>query len=245
MRLARSMEFGLSAPRAKAASVADRPVLGKGTSYVQYGCGLCAPEGWINFDASPRLRIERVYGLRSVLRASIGHLFPPNARFGDIVRGLPIADGSAQGVYCSHVLEHVPRDDIPAVLRNTFRLLRPGGVFRLVVPDLRWRVARYLAAASGGDAMAADGLIASCLLGTRTGPRTLEARVRRQFGRSAHLWMYDFAALRYLLAETGFDHIRRCTLGDSNDPMFTLVEEADRFCEAGEAELAIEAIRPA
>jgi SAM-dependent methyltransferase len=191
------------------------------------------------------LRIERAYGLRSVLRASIGHLFPPNVRSGDIARGLPVADGSAHGVYCSHVLEHVPRDDIPAVLRNTFRLLRPGGVFRLVVPDLQWRVARYLASASGGDATAADTLIESCLLGARSRPSTPASWLRRQFGSSAHLWMYDFAALRHLLGEAGFDQIRRCTLGDSDDPMFALVEEADRFYEAGEAELAIEAIRPA
>ena len=244
MRVTRSTEFGFSAPRANGASVAHRPAAERGSSYVQYGCGLCAPEGWINFDASPRLRIERTYGLRSVLRVSVGQLFPPNVRSGDIARGLPLADGNAQGVYCSHVLEHVPRDDIPAVLRNTFRLLRPGGVFRLVVPDLQRRVARYLASASGGDAMAADTLIESCLLGTRRRPRTPASWLRQQFGRSAHLWMYDFAALRYLLVEAGFDQIRRCTLGDSDDPMFALVEEADRFYEAGEAELAIEAIRP-
>jgi SAM-dependent methyltransferase len=242
MRVTRSMESGFSIPRATSASVVGRSSVDRGNFYVQYGCGLCAPQGWINFDASPRLRIERTFGLRSVLRISTGHLFPSNVRFGDIARGLPLADESAQGVYCSHVLEHVPRDDIPAVLRNTFRLLRPGGVFRLVVPDLQWRVARYLA--SGGDATAADAFIESCQLGTRNKAKTPASWLRAQFGRSAHLWMYDFAALRSLLVEAGFDWIRRCTLGDSGDPMFTLVETADRFYEAGEAELAIEAIRP-
>lgn len=242
MPVTRSMESGFSMPRAISASVVGRSSLDTGNSYVQYGCGLCAPQGWINFDASPRLRIERSFGLRSVLRVSIGHLFPPNVRFGDIARGLPLADGSAQGVYCSHVLEHVPRDDIPAVLRNTFRLLRPGGLFRLVVPDLQWRVARYLA--SDGDTTAADAFIESCQLGTRSRPKTPASWLRAQFGRSVHLWMYDFATLRCLLLDAGFDRIRRCALGDSGDPMFTLVETADRFYEAGEAELAIEAIRP-
>lgn len=28
--------------------------------YVRYGCGIAAPEGWINFNSSPRLRFERM-----------------------------------------------------------------------------------------------------------------------------------------------------------------------------------------
>lgn len=28
--------------------------------YVQYGCGLCAPERWMNFGASPSLRVQSV-----------------------------------------------------------------------------------------------------------------------------------------------------------------------------------------
>jgi hypothetical protein len=77
MPVTRSMESGFSVPRAISASVAGRPGVDSGSSYVQYGCGLLAPQGWINFDASPRLRIERTFGLQSVLKVSTGHLFPP------------------------------------------------------------------------------------------------------------------------------------------------------------------------
>ena len=56
--------------------------------------------------------------------------------------------------------------------------------------------------------------------------------------------MYDFAALKMLLERAGFAAIRRCELGDCPDPMFALVEEADRFSVGGEPELAIEAVRP-
>src|ERR1019366_3287391 len=98
-----------------------KPVPGTGL-YVQYGCGLSAPDGWLNFDASPRLRLEQIPVVRSVLRATAGLLFPSNARTGDIVRGLPVSDGSASGVYCSHVLEHLPRDVLPTALRNTLRI---------------------------------------------------------------------------------------------------------------------------
>jgi len=212
--------------------------------YVQYGCGQCAPSGWLNFDASPRLMLERVPGMNLLLRGTVGLLFPHNARPGDVVRGLPVADGSARGVYCSHVLEHLPRADVPAALRNTYRMLVPGGLFRLVVPDLQWRVARYLEAAGEGAATAADGLMDACALGARERPNTLLSRMRHRLGNSAHLWMYDFAALKELLETAGFVGVRRCEFGDCSDPMFGLVEDKGRFFEASERELAIEALRP-
>ena len=215
-----------------------------GSVYVQYGCGLSAPAGWLNFDASPRLRLERVPGLGALLGASLGRLFPASVRYGDIVRGLGLPDGAARAVYCSHVLEHLARDDVPRALANTYRLLAPGGVFRLVVPDLEWRAARYLEARRAGAGDAADRLMEALELGTRRRASDPVSLLRQAFGRSRHCWMYDFAGLRALLAEAGFVAIRRCALGDAADPMFGAVEDPARF-QAGDArELAIEAVRP-
>ena len=44
-------------------------------------------------------------------------------RVGDVVRGLPVADQSCDGVYASHVLEHLSRTDFEAAMRETFRIL--------------------------------------------------------------------------------------------------------------------------
>src|SRR5262249_11512723 len=173
-----------SAPRAcrpanSPAWASDAHPLGDGL-YVQYGCGLCAPDGWLNFDASPRLRIERIPGLRFAVQCTVGLLFPANVRSGDIVAGLPVADGTARGVYCSHVLEHLRRDELPIALRNTFHMLAPGGLFRLVVPDLQWRALRYARAAESGDPGAADALMASCALGKQGRPATLASDLRER-----------------------------------------------------------------
>ena len=56
--------------------------------YVQYGCGMSCPDLWINFDASPRLRLQR---LPIVGRAfQWGKIvFPKNVRYGDIIRAFP------------------------------------------------------------------------------------------------------------------------------------------------------------
>ncbi|MQP68452.1 hypothetical protein GE253_24335 [Niveispirillum sp. SYP-B3756] len=60
--------------------------------FVQYGCGWTAPPGWHNFDASPTLRFERL-PLVGRLYSKNGRRFPDNVRYGDIVRGLPLAPG--------------------------------------------------------------------------------------------------------------------------------------------------------
>jgi SAM-dependent methyltransferase len=212
--------------------------------YVQYGSGEVAPVEWLNFDASFRLRMERLPGIRLGMRLVVGLLYAPNIRVGDIVCGLPLPDAAATGIYCSHVLEHIPRDDLPAALRNTLRLLRPGGRFRLIVPDLEWRVARYAAASARRAPSAADDLMRACLLGQFSRNRTIVDAAKGWLGKSRHLWMYDFAALQSLLDAAGFRDIRRCDIGDCDDPMFALVEDVSRFYEGAERELAIEARAP-
>jgi hypothetical protein len=120
----------------------------------------------------------------------------------------------------------------------------PGAVFRLVVPDLLWRVSQYLLATESEHLLAADNLMSSCYLGTKSKAKNPLAFARDHLGHSAHLWMYDFSALKYLLLESGFVDIRRCEFGDSKDPMFALVEDRNRFFEGTQRELAIEAVRP-
>jgi hypothetical protein len=91
---------------------------------------------------------------------------------------------------------------------------------------------------------AADTFMQACLLGRGSTPKDLMAWVSYCLGNSAHQWMYDFSALKMLLEDTGFVGVRRCELGDCNDPKFALVEDASRFFDGGERELAMQAERP-
>jgi methyltransferase family protein len=214
--------------------------------YVQYGCGLCTGRNWLNYDCSPTLRLQRVPLLGPVLLRATGAVrFPPEARYGDICRTRLAPPRSCAGIYASHVLEHLSLQDFAAALRHTFEMLQPGGVFRLIVPDLKARAQRYIASLESGADDANAVFMRSSHLGMETRPRGIVGMLRHH-GNSAHLWMWDEPSLVRALSSAGFVDIRRCAFNDSEDPMFREVEEPDRFFDRtwGIQELAIECRGP-
>jgi Methyltransferase domain len=194
--------------------------------YIQFGCGLCAPPGWRNFDVSPTLRLQRLPLIGSRLHGKNLPFFPVNAEYGDIVQGLPVPVNSCRAVYSSHVLEHLALDDLRTSLKNIYSYLQDGGVFRFVVPDLEILARTYLTSPEPDASLV---FMEQGCLGKRTRPRTLRALVRDRVGNSSHLWMWDFKSMSAELRTVGFRRIRRAELGDSADPRFADVEEADRW----------------
>lgn len=96
------------------------------------GCGSTFHPDWTNLDFAPR---------------------PPYVLGYDLRHGVPFPDGLFDAVYHSHVLEHIPRRGAPDFLRECLRVLRPGGILRVAVPDLEGAARAYLGAleeAAGG-----------------------------------------------------------------------------------------------
>lgn len=216
--------------------------------YVHYGCGFSVGKDWTNFDNSPTLFFERllIIGLLLGRLAGNSQRFPRSVKHGDICKGLPVPDSSARAIYASHVLEHLAYEDFKLALQNTYRILEPGGIFRLVVPDLLERAHRYVQEASAGSAAASSNFMTSARLGVKQRPRTLTGRVRQMYGGSAHLWMWDEPSMIRELETAGFVEVQRCSFGDSDDPMFAQVEDPGRFIDAptGIVELAMSARKP-
>lgn len=205
--------------------------------YVQYGCALCAPEGWVNFDASPSLRAQRL-PLLGKLAGRFVPRFPDAVRFGDILRGLPVDDGTCEAVYCSHVIEHLALDECRLALRNTLRILRPGGRFRLVMPDLRNLADEYIARGTPDSCMQ---FMRDAYIGEEKRPRGLLRVVLYEYlGNARHRWMWDAPAFEIELRNAGFERIRRASFGDSGDPAFNSVEDRDRW----DGCLGMECFRP-
>lgn len=62
----------------------------------------------------------------------------------DLTKPLPFDDQSFAVLYCSHFLEHLRDKEARGFLRECMRVLRPGGILRLVVPDLEDMARDYL-----------------------------------------------------------------------------------------------------
>jgi hypothetical protein len=208
-------------------------------SYVQFGCGLCAPPGWRNFDAGPALWIQkRTSLLNSTFRRLGFPIYPVKAiEYSNVISGLPVRPESVEGVYCSHVLEHLTLDEFRITIRNVFHYLKRGGTFRLVVPDLEFMVKRYIA---NEDPNAAIRLMEETILGQKNAERGFRSVLRGLFGRSRHLWMWDYKAMAKELEQAGFVNIRRAYFKDSVDPRFQQVEDLGRW----ENCLGVECNRP-
>lgn len=100
----------------------------RSSSYIQFGCGLCAPVTWRNFDAGPAFWIERNLPVLKPTLLKRGYPdYPSNIEYGNVIKGLPVAPASAAAAYCSHVLEHLALDEFRSTLRNVFTYLQPGG----------------------------------------------------------------------------------------------------------------------
>ncbi len=62
----------------------------------------------------------------------------------DLKQGIPFPDNSFDVVYHSHVLEHFPKEKAETFIRECYRVLRPEGILRVVVPDLEQIAKMYL-----------------------------------------------------------------------------------------------------
>ncbi|BBM02971.1 methyltransferase domain-containing protein [Microbulbifer sp. GL-2] len=193
--------------------------------YVQYGCGWSAAANWKNFDASPTLRFERIPIIGKLYTKNDAR-FPQNVEYGDIVKGLPIPDNSCKGVYCSHILEHLSLDDFKQAIINTHKVLKSGGCFRLVLPDLEYSINKYI---NDSSADSASVFLKETSLGKEKRSRGLKGFLLEWYGNSQHLWMWDYKSIAQELENAGFIDIRKAEYGDATDTSFTEVEDKGRW----------------
>ncbi len=94
-------------------------------SYLNVGCGQRFHKGepWINLDVAP----------------CDTSVLPWDAR-----AGLPLGTNSCEVVYLSHVLEHFSKKSGASLMAECRRVLKPGGILRVIVPDLERICREYL-----------------------------------------------------------------------------------------------------
>jgi predicted SAM-dependent methyltransferase len=142
------------------------------------GCGWTHLDGWVNVDLFAT-RADIVWDLR---------------------QGVPLPDGSVDAIFHEHMLEHMSLRDGFLFTRECARLLKPGGVLRVGVPDAGACIDSY--SGKGTPDWAASrptGMVA----------------VQALFYENGHRAMYDGETLTLLCKAAGFADARRQSWGTS------------------------------
>jgi predicted SAM-dependent methyltransferase len=156
----------------------------------------------------------------------------------DATASWPFEDGACEVVYADNMIEHVTLEAGRRMLAEAFRCLRPGGVIRLVTPDLRKHVELYLAGRASVDGEI--GAFYRSLGLTVEHPVDLVRVPIASFGHHTG-YLYDVATLSAELERAGFVDAQEWSLSDSSH---AALKGLDKRTGEGGAQMAVEARRP-
>ena len=156
---------------------------------------------WVNTDITPHIKIAKIPGAARLLHM-LGRMDDKrlqqhkdgvfsDIQFLDMTRPFPFEDGSFKNVFCAHVFEHLFHDDAVACAREVHRVLAPGGVFRVTVPDLDYAIERY-------NPEQPEELLHTVFEATQANDK------------NRHQWMYNAGSMARLLEKAGFERTARC-----------------------------------
>lgn len=222
------------------------------------GCELNTPAGWVNIDGSWGAWLAKHPYLRCMLKQFrifpehvLSKAWPGDVLIHDVRKPLPFADGVASIVYSSHLLEHLYLNEAANLLQECRRVLRPGGILRMVVPDLRAMIDEYLGQGSLDGGEGVKGLAPADLLNKRFLLRKENPPAGSLIYKiysiltdfHSHKWMYDAESLIRHVQQAGFSEVSAMPVHISRIEDITKVELLERV-ENG-AGICIEGINPA
>lgn len=138
----------------------------------------------------------------------------------DLVKGIPAADNSLEVVYHSHLLEHLTNVEGVDFIAACYRVLQPGGILRILVPDLELWSKKYI----DGDQFFFDEYLRVGLANNKELYPTNGAIFMGMLHNHGHKMGYDFETLTGILERAGFHRIRRTMVQDSDLPDIVEVE---------------------
>jgi predicted SAM-dependent methyltransferase len=185
------------------------------TQKLHIGCFDRVLPGWINTDITPHIFLSRVPGLPALL--FMAGLLPKeryeqhargvfrSIRYMNVVKQFPFADNTIDCVYSSHMIEHLYPKQADFCFHEIYRVLKPGGLLRVSVPDLDKIVAGY-------DSQRPEPFLEDMY------------ETKQKHEKNRHHWHYSEASLRRKLSEVGFSEIQRCRFRQGRCPDIALHE---------------------
>jgi len=150
--------------------------------------------GWVNIDIQDLSEWAKING----------YIF----RKVDVLKGLFYKDNSVDIILASHFIEHLTRVEGLKFLRECHRVLKPNGLIRLVVPDAKLLVEKYLS----GEIME----YRHVNIGVEKAKDEAEAFFHLLL--AGHKTVYDFESLKRLMQEAGFTAIKQMPPFKSQHP---------------------------
>jgi SAM-dependent methyltransferase len=157
---------------------------------IHLGCSACIFSDWMNVDGFAQDGIDLQWDLR----------YP-----------LPLSASSTRMIYTEHLLEHLFKDDAIKLLEQCYRILEPGGIIRIGVPDAELYLRAY---AEGRNEFFKRLEHLGGAVKSLSTPIDVINQVFRMGGH--HLFAWDFLALSLSLESVGFIDIKRWEPGKAS-----------------------------
>jgi predicted SAM-dependent methyltransferase len=165
--------------------------------------------------------------------------FPEHVMYFDLRNHFPFQDNSADAVYASHVWEHLYWTAAMHATREVYRILKPGGIIRLAVPNLHDYVTEYLTSKDSKAALVLNEQMMFQKLSENT--NTFYRFYETLTSLHNHKLMYDPPLLMHLLTEAGFRNARKCEFQEGGIPEMSQVESPQRLGKGNG--FAVEAVK--
>lgn len=174
------------------------------TPKLHLGCGMHILEDWLNAD------LERQAG---AIRLNATQRYP-------------FDDGTFAYIFSEHMIEHIPYTGGLDMLQECYRTLRPGGVLRLVTPDLD----QILGLRSKGSCQSNEYVAFFHSAFSRNSfPKTAVGAINAHFRLWGHQFLYDEVTLRESLEACGFRDVSRRALMSSTEEALQNLENENRY----------------
>lgn len=140
---------------------------------------------------------------------------------------MDLPDNSCDVVFCSHVFEHIPHIKLPMVISEINRVLKPGGVFRMLTPDLEIIAKAYvnrdmeffekakLEDTSLRTDLGLGGMFMSFVVSAGQDTILLDRNLNEFIAGYAHLYNYDFEMMKIMHEKLGFKEVVRSPFNGS------------------------------